>query len=121
MKDQVLSKEQMLELINMGVDVSKASMCWNYNDEQDRWALVVNFTHSPYIEGYIIPTFTLQNMLDMLPNSIDWEGKTYWFTVFINGLNHKMIGYRDPELWALEFDINGAFEYIKWCKENKFI
>ena len=60
----------------------------------------------------------------MLPNTIDWKGKTYRFSVFINCLGNKMIAYKDSDLWALNcvyFNINEAFNMLKWCKEYNFI
>lgn len=123
MKNQVLSIEQMKTLIDMGIDTSKATCYWvNHIDPNMGWSL---FTRKPDNGGFTyIPTFTLQDCMEMLPNTIEWKGKTYWFSVFINAMGNKMLGYRDSELWALEcysFSINGAFNMLKWCKENNFI
>lgn len=126
MDKQVLSAAQMQELIDMGIDVSKATMCWNYNDENSYWALVVNFTHSPYLEGEIIPTFTLQDILEMLPKIID---KIYFLKMFINCHGKMTLKYdKHPQLDKCCFGeedcgnlLNAAFNMLKWCKQNKYI
>lgn len=112
MKDQVLSIEQMQELIDMGIDVSNASMCWNYNDEKSYWALVINYTHSPYIEGEIVPTFILQDILEILPkpcyiNCIDKD--FYQCEVTTNYGSSSSNG---------ETPLIAAFNMLKWCKLN---
>lgn len=65
MSKQVLSIEQMKHLKELGVDISKASMCW------------VCLNSEPYLSFYnkkyphkdkkVIPAFTLQDILDLLP------------------------------------------------------
>lgn len=143
MKNQVLTIEQMQELIAMGVDVSNASMCYGKWNDVKKYSLFAESKASreSFIQDLIkhncvdeedaqeyahetIPTFTLQDILEMLPNTIEWKGKTYWFSIFINGFGNKMIGYRDSELWPIAlrpFNINGAFYMLKCCKENNFI
>lgn len=124
MNKQVLSAEQMWELIDMGIDTSNANLYWYIDEEGSNARLLFKDVLGSGIETHsalCIPTFTIHDILDMLPNTIEWKGKTYWFSVFINGLGNKMIGYRDSELWTLEFkyfNINGAFDILKWCKQN---
>lgn len=120
MKNQVLTAEQMRELIDMDIDIAKASMCWNYNDEQDRWALVTNFTHSPYIENEIVPAFTLQDILEMLPtihlhHNINAVNENARWEMSISERN--IIEHREFSKSILLV----AFNMLKWCKENKYI
>jgi len=69
MEEQVLSIEQMKHLIELGVDTSKASMCYqktSYSiDEPFEDELCIGFDGK---NG--IPTFTLQDILEMLPFNI---------------------------------------------------
>lgn len=139
MKNQVLSREQCNELLALGIDMSNASCMWVSDVDKDynpaTWKVMARqdgttieeyrakFPMS-FKEGNVFYTYTLQNILEMLPNTIEWKGKTYWFAVFINALGNKTIAYRDSESWALQFSsfsINGAFKMLKWCKVNGLI
>lgn len=72
MENQVLSIEQMQELEGLGVDISKASMCWY--EKSDKYVLC---NEGSLLSGYFskIPTFTLQDILDILPKHIETEYK----------------------------------------------
>ena len=75
MEKQVLTVEQMQELIVLGVDASKASM---------RWIKIISITNMPYLlitselkednestnNFDVIPTFTLQDIINLLPHYI---------------------------------------------------
>lgn len=126
MKDQVLSAEQMLELIDMGIDVSKASMCWrrSLNYVTDEWCidgLIINNNFSHSLE--YIPTFTLQDILLMLPThttfSEDYSNDKcfgrYWVRLvsFDNANIHTELSNKSL--------LEAAFNMLKWCKENKTI
>lgn len=116
MEKQVLSIKQMLELTALGIDTSKASIFWEHKEFG-----VYEVSTSPYAYNNPIPTFTLQDILEMLPNTIEWKGETYWFSIFVNCRGDKMIGYRDLKLWPIQlkpFNIYGAFYMLKWCKQN---
>lgn len=120
MEKQVLSVEQMQELIDMGIDMSKASMCWNYNDENSYQALVINYTHSPYIENEIIPTFTLNDILNMLPKYIDYQ--IFEVTVYSGEFNVLNFGYHNLKFCQdMNSTLNSAFKLLKWVKENGYI
>jgi hypothetical protein len=81
---QVLSVEQMKHLQELGLDTSDGSMCWCYalSYKNAKWELeiyedVINQKRdSAFWE--IIPTYTLQDILDKLPPIID---EVYWLTL----------------------------------------
>lgn len=91
MEDQVLPIEQMQELIELGIDTSKASMCWmSYpsllNKDKRTKELVINSsvnkryfyitsTAIDYTTVLEIPTFTLQDILNVLPEKITYDGR----------------------------------------------
>lgn len=126
MKDQVLSIEQMQELINMGIDVSNASMCWNYNDEHSYWASVINYTHSPYIKGEIVPTFTLQDILGILPSIkgyLPWDlhrcaGTNPCYMCVYEPCDLKHTSSKDWIKFISKTPLEAAFNMLKWCKLN---
>lgn len=68
MKNQVLSIEQMRHLQKLGVDTSKASMMYHFwvgKKYQNCFLLSVDIA-TPH-DSENVPTFTLQNMLEMMP------------------------------------------------------
>ena len=71
MKNQVLTKAQMEELIALGVDVSKASMCRVSlgigTPATDESMLVENDKN---FYGMSFPVFTVTDMLEMMPSII---------------------------------------------------
>ncbi|OJX63050.1 MAG: hypothetical protein BGO84_14190 [Dysgonomonas sp. 37-18] len=75
MKNQVLSIEQMKSLIQLGIDTSKASMCWIKNtdgDETENKYMLSVHNEWCYEMSCLspIPTFTLQDILSILPRKI---------------------------------------------------
>ncbi len=74
MKNQVLSVEQMQHLINLGVDVSSASMAWGKPDGEKEYHLLLPNLQETFEYGLVIkyiPAFTLQDMLALMPKQID--------------------------------------------------
>lgn len=129
---QVLSIDQMKHLQELGLDTSDASMCWcsfigNIDEE---WELeiyedVINQKRdSTFWE--IVPTYTLQDILDKLPKGIKTSTDTYWLTVSVN-----------TKMWYICYSMSVGFDYCKefssvslmdcaydmlcWCIEDGYI
>lgn len=74
-EEQVLSREQMKHLQELGVDTSDASLAWFMSPKTNQWKIKAknNFAHellrriSP--ERYI-PTYTTGDLIEKLPKSI---------------------------------------------------
>lgn len=141
MEKQTLTIEQMQELQELGIDTSNASMFWYrcYRFKQlipcsDR-DTIKDWTNQ-HGENCIIPTFTLNDIVDILPQYIeekeigrfDYELRikkdeaTYESFDVHNQLgepftliNHSI--YDDE----CETILDCAFEMLKWCKQNKYI
>lgn len=133
--EQVLSIEQMKLLQELGLDTSNASMClccFRENIDEE-WKLeiyedVINQKRdSTFWE--IIPTFTLQDIIEMLPRSIqpNLNEGTYYLNLY----------YYD-ELWVVDYlnnegdgswftttsddsFIKAAYQMLCWCVENGYI
>lgn len=133
MKSQVLSIKQMQELIELGIDTSKASMLWAYyepsvghEDEKGDYQLEINDWEPKRLEFPDIPTFTLQDILEMLPKIID---KVYFLKMFINCHGKMTFKYdkhpQGDECCFGEQDceniLNAAFNMLKWCIQNNEI
>lgn len=81
MKNQVLSIDQMQRLKELGVDTSKSNIYWvrrshgsRINDSsKGNWFLSLQkeFMGVGFTAHEVIPTFTLQDIIDILPGSID--------------------------------------------------
>lgn len=98
MSKQCLSIKQTQHLQELGVDMSKASMCWcTFNGDT---ALSV---HDEYCYEsaslHPIPTFTLQDILDLLPAK--HEGAYLTITKRIN-----------PTLWDMKMKMEVLLLYL---------
>lgn len=111
MKDQVLSIEQMRELIDLGIDTSKASIFWHHNVKDGKGNDISKNT-TPYLSFNsfprdifqelgvtvnIIPTFTLQDILTLL-----------------EPYHRLMVVRHEPNEW-----IDSAFELLKFQYRNR--
>lgn len=131
MNKQVLDIKQMKHLIKLGVDDSKASLCWIVDE---------NMIYKPFISlssdaidhvdstTSAIPAFTLQDILDLLPESI--KTTNYTFHLHINyEHNHIAYAYTNGNgcTWLNQsFRINNnlleaAYKMLCWCAENGYL
>lgn len=120
MKEQVLSIEQMQELEELGIDTSNASMFW-YIDNRFKQIIpcsdrdtIKDWTNQ-HGENCIIPTFTLQDILEMLPkpcyiNCIDEDFYQCEVTTKYGSLSSND---KNP--------LVAAFNILMHCKQNNFI
>ena len=130
---QVLSVEQMKHLQELRLDTSDASMCYCcfYGNIEEEWELeiyedVINQKRdSTFLD--IVPTYTFQEIIELLPKEIKTVTDTYYLT----------ISTYDCDVWSIyysmsdEFDyykefksdslIDAAYEMLCWCIENGYI
>lgn len=124
MTDQVLSVEQMRELIKLGIDTSKAGACWypdNDLDYPDNPIYTATFAENIGINyPGRIPTFTLQDILEMLPTHKTFSecNRTY---------NRCWVRLCSPENDNIHTELSNkslldaSFKMLKWCKVNNCI
>lgn len=128
MEEQVLSVEQMRELIGLGVDTSKASIYWVNNGEI--YIPCIKY-ESFEMDESTIPTFTLQDILEnVLPKSIIADHGKYKQAKFYLRMQYGLLEYSNIKL-GLHTEIisekelspllQAAFRLLKWCKENNHI
>lgn len=69
MKDQVLSVKQMSHLRDLGVDISKASMCWLREPNDSTRCEVFIHDDDCYEMSCLdpVPAFTVQDLLEIIP------------------------------------------------------
>lgn len=128
MSKQVLSIEQMNHLKKLGVDTSEASTKEYIISETESYC---GYSRSiviidGYIEHYIEEnkTFTLQDILDLLPTEIEKENRNYQLEVFRNPQRYFVSYYwLDNLLISLnevEF-IDAAYEMLCWVIKNGYL
>ena len=133
MRNQVLSIEQMQTLKNLGVDTSKASIYWikqvNGIDIADHMDgepfLGLHNGEQLMCAGFMrfetIPTFTLYDIIQMLPDSIEINGVTCYL-----GFNKDFIEYIsdfEDQSFILFGDnmLENMYKILIWLLENKYI
>ena len=133
MENQVLTIEQMLELEALSIDTSIASMFW-YIDGRFKQLIpcsnqdTIGDWTEQYGENCIIPAFTLQDILDMLPKNIMCSNKQ------LKTCNYKLCTFDNKVMYTFNsFDqrwlkcthgknlLEAAFNMLKWCKQNNYI
>ena len=123
MKNQVLSIEQMKHLQELGVDTSKASMVWGgTKDWQELYTpRLLEFDTEA---NYIIETFTLQDMLEIMPYllfntyflNINKSSNKWWFIKYTDYLAHD-----DYEFWHSSDLLDVAYQCLCWLAENDYL
>lgn len=125
---QVLSIEQMKHLRELGLDTSDASMCWCYvlsyknaKCELEIYEDVINQKRdSAFWE--IIPTYTLQDIIDKLPSFIGNNTLTLqrhgdkWMCLYIEPYTRHNL-----HMEIKEECIDASYEMLCWCTENGYI
>ena len=127
MKKQALSIEQMNHLRELGLDTRDASFCWSirtglpnllipYNDEVfERCAVTMT-----------MPAYTLQDLLDKLPDGIDMEDYVYWLYI---DMSIGSIYYESYDCGILKVIhandsktlLDAAYELLVWCIEEGYV
>lgn len=126
MKDQVLSIEQMQKLKDLGVDISKASMCYVFfESDGSKYTDIVVHDESCYEMACMnpMPTFTLQDIIELMPNCIIHPEYAKCFLNF----GKKYICYTsihsgtDIGVKSSDSILGNAYNMLVWLAENKYI
>ena len=106
MKNQVLSIEQMQKLKELGVDTSKASMCYiskypscDFDDGDSIVVVSKDFNKRLYNE--FGPAFTLQDIVELLPKSISHK--------------YEVLSIIHEDTYVLVWDMEGGV--LKYCDD----
>lgn len=123
-EEQVLSREQMAHLVELGLDTSDASMAY-YNisreDEPDKWLLgIANDTIATamLVNGFeeAQPAYTIGDLIEKLPKRND-EGSH-----FNINLGDKIISYVYTDVFVYYGEYNnliyGLYNCLCWVAEN---
>ena len=122
-EEQVLSIEQMKHLQELGVDTSDASMCWVAGEDasidEGEWNLIIP---NNFLLPYNIPTYTIGDLIEKLPKSIDIGFGEYDLELSIKG-EYVEVQYKNYGDWTPFFCSNlslieSLYSILCWLAEN---
>ena len=132
MKNNVLSIKQMQKLTEYGIDTSNAKIFWCKQvngitlNEPINGIPFLTFNKSNMLVGFMrfeyTPTFTLQDMIELMPESFKHDGNIYYLEIHKNSFGYTE--YEEYEsMYASNEDsiINNAYNTLIWLLENKYI
>lgn len=97
-EEQVLSREQMAHLNELGIDTSDASMAWFMSPKTKQWKIKVknNFSHELLLrlspERYI-PAYTIGDLIEKLPRYLKPGSKDFERSIRI-GADYTKVKYQ---------------------------
>lgn len=118
-EEQVLSREQMTHLMELGVDTSDASMAWFMSPKTNKWRIKVknDFLHELLLklspERYI-PTFTIGDLIEILPKRTGDD----WFATWLDiAFDERAVSYCDKEEYE-KFRYDYSCDLDKMCLKD---
>lgn len=125
---QVLSIEQMKHLQELGLDTNDASMCWCcfLGNIEEEWELEIyeNVLNQKRDSTFweTLPTYTLQDILDKLPESVQvydlyiFKKVGLWWLKYVDVTNNGTVHLEKmPRL------IDAAYYMLCWCIGKGYI
>lgn len=131
MTKQVLDVQQMQHLQELGLELKETILVWARfmlgKTQISDWEIAYN--HSAITDNsQTIPAYTLQDVLDALPESILKNDIQYWLSICRATISIWMISYSDDvdfttNLHHEEYEslIDAAYSMLCWAIENKFV
>lgn len=130
--EQVLSIEQMKHLQELGLDTSDASIYWArvshgsriYDKSKGKWfmSLQKEFQTCGFISYETLPAYTLQDILNKLPESIQiydlyiFKKVELWWLKYVDVTNNGTVHLEKmPRL------IDAAYQMLCWVIENGYL
>lgn len=130
----VLDIDQMKHLQKMGIDTSKASAYWHNVVKLENKKLIkeciLSLSDSVPLSIKTIPSFMLQDILDLLPVCIMHENNKYELCIkrmiFEGGIKYAVFYQQQNDFeWyvmqSYEELIDASYEMLCWCAKNGFI
>ncbi len=117
---QVLSIEQMKYLQELGLDTSDASMCveWRESDESKK---VVNSLDADINYDRYYLAYTLQDILDKLPESIQIYDLYIFKKVGLWWFKYVDVNNETVHLEKMPGIMDAAYYMLCWCIEKGYI
>lgn len=130
MEGQVLTREQMRELISLGVDTSDASMVWTcypnglFESDGVNYQLEINDYEPKKVEDPDVPAFTFLDIRKQLPKFINVGDDTYFLTLMYDVSEGVVVSYCTEHINKIlhsegsSSEIEAMFKMLKWVKEE---
>ena len=130
--EQILSVEQTKHLQELGLDMSDASIYWArvshgsriYDKSKGKWfmSLQKEFQTCGFVSYETLPTYTLQDILNKLPESIHiydlyiFKKVELWWLKYVDVTNNGTVHLEKmPRL------IDAAYYMLCWCIQKGFV
>ena len=130
--EQILSVEQTKHLQELGLDMSDASIYWArvshgsriYDKSKGKWfmSLQKEFQTCGFVSYETLPTYTLQDILNKLPESIHiydlyiFKKVGLWWLKYVDVTNNGTVHLEKmPRL------IDAAYYMLCWCIEKGYV
>lgn len=115
MENQVTSVEQSKRLLELGVPAENASMCWSEIAGERRLIMKVP-------GPYVIPAFTVADLLGMLPFEIEYEGVEMYVSFIYDAISKTLcVCYETVEYGGtrpcIYYETNSMLSSIVYCIE----
>ena len=119
-EEQVLSREQMKHLQELGIDTSDASMCWvageDTSTDEEEWNLIIP---NNFLLPYNIPTYTIGDLIEKLPKHF-YIKEAQISMVALNGSGAFQVWYdKVPKSSKSDGTIkNALYKLLCWVAEK---
>lgn len=118
-EEQVLSREQMAHLNELGIDTSDASMYWSYeNSCGDRYWVLLPYDKEYGYDKETIPTYTISDLINKLPKQL-YDEKSKLVINTIGGKEFYVWYGEVPETIKKNSSLlNALYELLCWVSEK---
>lgn len=125
---KILDVQQMQHLQELGLELDYNTMLsWIVDDRgKDKPLLCISSEAVDYVDfcHYCIPAYTLQDVLDALPKSLEIGKSKYEISIYMIGGEWAVDYYSetDADIQSLECEnlIDAVYSRLCWAIENKF-
>lgn len=129
MSKQCLDVHQMQRLQELGLELDYNTMLSWIVDERgkDKPLLCISSEAVDYVDfcHYCLPAYTLQDVLDALPKSLEIGKSKYEISIYMIGGEWAVDYYSetDADIQSLECEnlIDAVYSRLCWAIENKFV
>lgn len=132
MKNNVLSIKQMQKLTEYGIDTSNAKIFWCKQvngitlNEPINGIPFLTLNKSNMLVGFMrfeyTPTFTLKDMIELMPESFKHDGNIYYLEIHKNSFGYTEYEEFESMYVSNEISIiNNAYNTLIWLLKNKYI
>ena len=125
-EEQVLSREQMAHLEELGVDTSDASMMWYCCDK--KWYLQINNELSQGVANVMnradlfVPAYTIGDLIEKLPKQISrYNLSVCWKNEYVeydNWISEEFTDYKGIFNFEYRPLIEALYDCLCWIAEN---